>query len=552
MKLNYLVKTLSICAVLSTSAAYADSIGGTGTVNYTWMNAVINKTPVESGACPSIETDIYGNGFKVARQHGFFASLGINGSRWFPNLAQWASVGISPVKNGFGVYFTDINKLSELDAEKEKRLPNNFDEINKWKVSDSAYWESQGGVSFYLGTGIFPIDIGAMVVATGGWANFLQKTGPNKVYVEMSRKKIQSISLGLGAFLPNANIEKAFSHSNGFAFEFNLDNQDNIEAFERFMAGDTTKAMDLAKFKDSGVSKIADLSDSRVGVTKSFGIATPYIPIISFRKSSERAYNSSEEDSVWDEKTMKDTGIYIKQRNVNVLGQQVKESRSFVGGKITHEVPGLDGATNTTEKLYGNFKFSYQSNWGQERRLRKYINRVKTLTGLADETCARVPAFRDSLGYNQVALEVVWSDDYVREIIGLGKSKVSLLQKIKNLANQYQANNSNICADVDSEDYDENCSNGSSKEVANIFNNLENYSQKMNANINTDKKEFAKNLARFGEEVWKSPAVFKAFYEKGKVCGQEFKYEVSGQRISRHMINKKFVNTAACASVQLL
>lgn len=548
MKMNCFVRTMSVCAVLSSSAVMADTVGGSGFVNYQWMDAVINKTAVKSAACPEIETDIFGSGFKVAQQRSFYGSVGIRGARWFPKNEQWAGVGVGPIKNKFGIFFSDIKKLSELEGEKGKKIPDSFEEVDQWKVSDSAYWESQGGVAFYLGTGISPISIGAFAVATGGWANFLQKTGPNKVYVEMSKKKIRSISFGVGVLQPTIGVEKAFENSNGFAYEFTLDGQESIEAFERFMVGDTTKAQDLSRLRDSGVVKIADISDARIGQSRSFGVATPFIPILSFKSSVEHATDHVEEDSVWDEKLVKDAGLYIKQRNTFLLGQQVKEARSFVGGKVTTEVPGLEGMTRT-DKLFGNFKYSYQSNWGQERRLRKYIGKIKALTGLVDETCARVPAFKDSMGFNQVALEVNWSDDYVKELIGKGKSKTSLLPKIRSMAQSYQLSSqqSNVCDYLDNDKYDDNCSDSNSEKVNQIFKNLESYSANMNKSYGVDKKEFSKNMAKFGEEVWKSPFVFKAFFEKGKHCGQDFKFEVSGLRLTRHSIDQKFVGAGNCA-----
>lgn len=547
MKMQTYVKALSLSAFLAAGIAHADTTGSSGFVNYTWMNAVINKTPVEAAACPEINTDIYGSGFKVALQKSFYGSVSASGSRWFPKNEIWSSVGVGPVKNNFGIIFSDINSLNELSAEKDKHLPDSYEEVNNWKVSDSAYWESQGGVSFYLGAGIAPIDIGVFAVATGGWVNFLQKTGPNRVYVEMSKKKIRSISFGVGLGRPNISVEKAFENSNGFAYEFLLENQGAIEAFERFMAGDMTKAQDLSKTALSGVNKISDMSESRVGLSRSFGIATPFIPILSFKASTENSYDHTEEDSVWDENIMKDTGIYIKQRNISVVGQQVKEARSFMGGKLTNDAPSLSGPLHT-ESLYGNFKYSYQSNWGQEKRLRKYISKVKALTGLVDETCARVPSFQDSLGFNQVVLEVNWSDAYVKELAGLNKNNSNLLTKIKALALSFQADKANaaLCAVPENDNYDDTCTASSPEYINSIFNNLENYSAQMNKSFKTDRKEFAKNLAKFGQEVWKSPFVFKAFFEKGKVCGQQFKYEVSGQRITRHAIDQKFIGTEAC------
>jgi hypothetical protein len=295
------------------------------------------------------------------------------------------------------------------------------------------------------------------------------------------------------------------------------------------------------------------MRERRSGISSSFAISTPFIPLVSFKASREKAYDHFEEDSVWDEKVMRDSGVFIKQKNFYIVGQQIKEALSFIGGRVLSESPALGDAINRTEKFFGNFKYSYQSNWGQEHRLRSYIKKVQSLTGLTKETCATVPAFKDSLGFNQVSLELNLSDEYIREIISFDKSKVSLLNKIKTLAQNYQSSadedksNSILCENSDNGN--NNCLFDSSDKVENIFKNLETYASNMNNTLVKDQKEFSRNLSKFGEEIWKSPAVFKAFYEKGKVCGQEFKYEISGQRITRHLIDQRFVSSAACTSL---
>lgn len=552
MKLKHFVSSLTMGAVLFSGMAVADTAGSTGMLNYRWMNAVVNKTPVEASACPEINTDVYGKGFQVALRSSFYGSVAAIGSRWFPNSEIWSSVGVGPIKNDFAILSSNINHISELAAEKEKKLPDNLDEVNRWKVSDSAYWESNGGVSMYVGAGISPIDVGLFAVATGGWVNYFQKTGPNRVYVEMQKKKIRSLSFGVGIGRPNIAVDRDFESQKGYAFEFVLDNQKSIEAFERFMAGDMTVAQELSKNERSGVNKISNMSETYSSWARTFGISTPFIPVLAFKASTGTAYNTAEELSVWDESVIKDTAIYTKQKSLFMAGTQINEARSFVGGKITKDAPGINGR-NQSETLFGNFKYSYQSNWGQEKRLRKYINKVKGLTGLVDETCATVPAFQDSLGYNQVVLEMNWSNEFVQELAGLktAKSNTLLLGKIKAAALNYQADKavSALCTvtENDSNDLaDDACVQNSPEYVNAIFSNLEKFSNNMNKSFSSDKKEFNKNLAKFGQEVWKSPSVFKAFFERGKLCGQDFKFEVSGQRLTRHAINQKFNFSASC------
>lgn len=550
-KMKQISATCSLGALMLSSGAFAADPGGTGVLSYRWMNAVVNKTPVVAAACPEINTDIYGSGFLVTLRKSFFGTASAVGSKWFPSSEIWTSVGVGPVKNDFSLVSSTINKMSELDEVKEKRLPDSYDEVNRWKVADSAYWESDGGVALYIGTGTVPIGIGLFTVATGGWVNFFQKTGPNRVYVERSKRKIRSVSFGVGVGRPSIGVEKQFAEQKGYSYEFVLDNQQSIEAFERFMAGDMTKAQELEKVEKSGVNKIASLKDSSTGWARSFSLSTPFIPILSFKTSSGNSYDEAEENTVWDEHITTGTGAYVKQRNIFLAGKQLNESRSFVGGKVTKTSPTVEG-TSASEEFFGNFKYSYQSNWGQEKRLRKYVKKVKALTGITSETCATVPSFEDTLGFNQVSLELNLSDEYIQELVGLrpGSSGTNLLKKIKTAALNYQSDKglTDYCNAADDDQYDQRCDAVPAESVNTVFANLETYSKNMKKNY-ADKKEFAKNLTKFGQEIWKSPYVFKAFFERGKLCGQEFKFEISGQRLTRHALDQKFAYKSACTEI---
>ncbi|MFN8370929.1 MAG: hypothetical protein U0T83_09945 [Bacteriovoracaceae bacterium] len=440
------------------------------------------------------------------------------------------------------------------------RLPDTAEELAKWKVKDAAYWEDQGGVSFYLGAGYFPADLGIFAVATGGWANYLQKTGPNKIYVERSKKNIKSVTFSANVPLASLSESKIKESSVGFSYEFTLDNEANIEAYERFMAGDMTKAQELAEVPNSGVMKISDILDNRTISSRgvAFGLFLPFPftftrQLLSLKISSDTSYEHFEENSVWDEKLVKDLGSYEKKKSSRLMGKMLSTNRSFVGGETVTDVPGADTRV-VTNKLFGIFKYSYQSTWGQEDRLRKYVARVKSLTGLTEETCVNVPEIDNSLKFNQVVLQLGLSPEYLKEIIGKGKSdQGEFLNKIERLAQAYysQDKNGSVCAvpadrDNVEANYDDTCSATTSKSITKIFANLREYAANMNAAYGDDKSEFTKNLVKFGKEVWSSPFVFKAVYEKGKVCGEEFTYEVSGQRITRHYLTKKFVYSPAC------
>lgn len=551
---------MKFCLLLMTSLllnplANADSIttGNGGNINMDWMNKVINKTPANPGSCPSLEVDTYRDGFKVARQRSFWGSYGVSASKWFPKDELWASVGVSPLKNSFGILSSNVDTLEQVDQTAAKKLPYEASEVANWRISDSAYWESQGGVSFYVGAGIDPVQVGIFAVATGGWVNYLEKTGNTKVYVERAHKNIKSVAFSAGISFPNFSVEKIVEDSTGYSYEFNLDQPSTVEAFERFMAGDTTKAQELTKIKNSGVTKISDTLGRRQAFSKNFGVSTPIIPLISFKMKSEQSFDHSEETSVWDEKISKDYGMYVKQRSTRILGLHRQVVRSFMGGKSVKDLPNFEteNTRSVTENLFGTFKYSYQSDFGQEHRLRSYISQVSQLTGLDRETCVSVPSLQNTLGFNQVVLEVKWKDAYVREILGLGRTP-GVLNKVKALALSYEAKRSaqDNCSQYSNfygaDSYDNNCDSNSDVAVSAVFAKLNGYAKTLKTSYTTDKKLFAQTMAKFGQEIWKSPFAFKAFFEVGKACGQDFTFEVSGQRITQHLNAQKFEYSEAC------
>ncbi len=522
----------------------------TATVNYDWMNKVVNKTPAQRSSCPTIAVDLYGKGFTIARETLYYLGASASMSRWVNDISLWASVGVGPVKDGFGIYFTEASDWDGVITAKEKRLPMTAKEIAKWKVRDGAYWESFGGVSLYLGAGIAPFNVGAFAVAKGGWTNYLQKTGPRTVYVERAKTKIKSISFGAGVSYPSIAHERVAQAASGFSYEFVLDNKESIEAFERFMVGDTTKAQDLAKIDGSGVLKIADSSQQRNGYTNSIGFQTPFIPLISLRASTERSYDLFEEVSSWDEKIERNHGIYVKQRRSRLFDKHFRESRTFKGGITVKDHPDYStGGRKVTDSTYGTFTYHYESDWGQENRINKYIQRAAKLTGIQKETCARVPELNNTLHYNQVRLEMKWSEEYMKAIMGLRGSNAGLFADIQNMALDYeQEMASKSSCDEDDLQYGANgCDKSSPASIASNVGQLKSIAAKLKTYYQTsNNEEFARHSAKFAEVIWKSPALFQAFFEKGKSCGQDFTYEVSGMRLARHLVERKYSYSSAC------
>ena len=550
-----------ICAsMLALPAAHASEVGnnmsnGCGWyLNYDWLNQIVNKTPVKDGVCPTLDVDRYGDGFRTALQTSFYGTVSASISKWFPKSEVWASLSIGPMINNFGIISSNITSMDQLDAEKAKKLPLTANELSRWKVKDSAYWESQGGVAFYLGAGKDPVGVGAFVVATGGWANYLEKSGPNKVYVERAKKYVKSVNLGTGVSLVSVGAELAVEKAKGFNYEMDLTSAVNQQAFERFMAGDTTKAYELSQIEGSGIKKIADTSLSKFGRGFGASLSTPYIPIISLRASTGKDYNHEEELSIWDEHVVKDYGVYTRQSSSRLVGLHKKKATSFKGGVVQLDTGSGDKKTSST-KFYGNFKHAYQSDWGQEGRLGNQVDYARDISGTngMPETCVNVPNLKKSLGYNQVILQMNLSDEYMRAILGMSAGPEFLAgieanarvmdTQARDLADCSSAGGSVSAEGPMTTNTEHACRTSS---VSSAFSSIRKAIAKINSSVDRDKSGFAFGMANLGKAIWSNPSVFRAFLEKGKSCGMDFNFEVSGQRLSRFYKQSKYDYSPSC------
>lgn len=547
---NYVSKIFFASMIGFTGAAQASNTYGNGwALNYDWLDQVVNKTPAPENTCPVLKVDHYKSGFKVALESSFYGSISKSISHWFPNEEIWAAISIGPMKNSFGVIFADISSLSELSQQKSKKLPLTAKELAKWKPTDSAYWESQGGVAFYAGAGYDIVHVGSFSVASGGWANYLEKTGPSTVYVERAKKNIKSVSVSAGISLVSLAAERVVESAKGFNYEFNLESAENAEAFERFMAGDTTLAYELSKIEGSGIRKIGDTLQSKLGKSIGLSLSTPFLPVISLKSTSQKDYSHEEELSIWDERVVKDYGFYSQQNNSRLLGKHQKQATSFKGGITTIE-SGPESDRQKNDKFYGQFKFAYQSDWGQEGKLRWIVEQAKDMTGLVSEpeTCVQVPNLQNTLNYNQLIVQMNLSDAFMRQIFGFNFARTAFLDRIEanalRIEDQLRSQNGcEIHSDGQNSRTDAVCKAPS---VRSVFKNIRGYAVEVRESVSKDKNAFAFAMANFGKAVWSNPAVFKAFFDKGADCGMDFSFEVSGQRLTRFYKTKKTVYSDTC------
>lgn len=539
-----LVLLATAFAVSTANAGY--SVSG----DYDWFNQIVNNTPATGR---TVDVDVNTAGYKVALQTSYYGSISGNLSQWYPKNEIWTSIAVGPMVNGFAIIFTKVNSLDNLSEAKDKNLPVSAQELTKWSTGDSSYWESQGGITFYAGFGTGIVGLGTFAVASGGWANYLEKTGPNSVYVERAKMNIESVSLGGNIGQVKVDKEKVVTSAKGMNFEFNFEVPGVTEAFERFMAGDVALAMKLSKDLNSGVRKVADTNSRLASRAFSIGLATPFIPLFAVKSTKTNEVGHEEEITSTDEIVVKDYGVYKKTKKLRLLvAKHRKEITQYKGG-VTTVTTGVAQSPKTSEKVYGQFKYSYQSDFGSESKLNEKIDTAKKLTGLIneDETQVSVPEVDDSLKYNQVLLEMNLSDEYIRELIGQGKASAGFLDRLQQRAanNEARLKNSVNCnqsfpGDDGVQQVDPLCQLPS---VKSVFKKLRASTEEIRAGLaQADKKGFSQAMADFGKAVWSHPGVFSAIYEAGKSCGVELKFEVSGQRITRFAKTAKHDYKESC------
>ena len=553
-----ITKTLVLLATaMSVATSYAginDAKQGHGeSANYDWFNQIVNNTPADGNI---VEADAYRfhAGYKVALQTSFYGSLSASLSKWYPTSEIWTSIAVGPMVNSFGIIFTKVDNLDQMDAAKNKNLPLSVQELTNWNSGDSAYWESQGGITMYAGFGTGIVGLGTFAVASGGWANYLEKTGPSTVYVERAKTKIDSITFGASVGPVNMGMDQVVESAKGLNFEYNFDIPGASDAFERFMAGDVANSMELSKNLNSGVRKVADTNSRMSGRAFSIGLATPIIPLFSFKASKGSDLNHEEEITSTDEIIVKDYGVYKKSKVLRLLvANHRKETTMFKGG-VTTVTAGNGDQRNSTEKIYGNFKYTYQSDFGDESKLNDKIKYAKFISGLTAEreTDVSVPAISNSLKFNQVILEMNLSDEYLREIIGTGKSAAGFLDRMQERAKANDArarstincNQMNNSGEGGTVQVDPMCQLPS---VESVFKKLKDDANQIRSGLSAaDKKGFSQAMADFGKAVWSHPGVFSAFYETGRSCGVELKFEVSGERITRFAQSAKHAYKETC------
>lgn len=446
--------------------------------DFNYLEEIIGQTP---NSDPNrLELDLEANDFKVQTSRKIFFSSGVIGT--FSQVLtetqnDWGTIGVYPTLNTFAVF----NQSKNSKNLSSPHLPTTSRDIQEWSNGDTVYYQVLGGISFNLSIGYSIFSIGEKLLLEGGFSYYIEKKSDSEVYIEIKTLKAKTLSTLAGAIVPTFEFKSAKELGLGDAYLIKMDTEQGRKAYELMIRG----RIDQAREEDPSIIDISDVETIKKTKARTFKIATPFIPLISYQNEMRLDSYLDQRSDIWN-KTQ--TSHYIqssKDRVARFFNRQTYSTTKFQLVDTTITTP--EGTiSNQSTQLHWDFK----SNKTTSRKLIHEKEKLINLTGLKDELDFSV-GHNEKLKYSQINFSLNFSERLTHFLL---KSKKSIL-------NALEKNNL-------------------------IHNRL--YSS-LKKNVTLDPKITATTYQHF----WDSPELVGFAYELIKTCGGNLSYEVSGQRIKK-------------------
>jgi hypothetical protein len=158
-------------------------------------------------------------------------------------------------------------------------IPTSLKSLKKYSVGDNFSYYIKGGIGVmagigaginfapFLGTGV---SAGVSYILSGTWYCKVQKTGPTTVSVRYTKRELKKLSLYLGGKaikqIFGASLKKIKGIDKNLFFEFNLSNSLGMEAYKKFLRGNTAFSTRLAhKLKAAKAFALSGLTTRKWG-----------------------------------------------------------------------------------------------------------------------------------------------------------------------------------------------------------------------------------------------------------------------------------------------
>lgn len=505
------------------------------------VSSLTRNNDVDENGCYTLntETDI-ADGHRVRVEKSYSGNYMYTHSLWFPNPGIWSAVGLGPTLNRYVLFFGTAFGENGVREFKGRTLPFDSNNLSKWNVGDAVFWNSEGGAILGLGSGMSPLNLGTNLTVKGSWAQYVEKTGENKVFVSLIKRKIRTVSISAGVLYAGASLEKIKEKLKSRSYEVEFIDQAHFDAYTAFLRGDESKLKSLIAEGSTSIEPIEVISTLKYATERAIGIATPIVPIISWRNSRRSSSSYTHGEASWG--TVRDEYLaeYVWQRNTRILHlDYLRESKFLAGKQVAIENDYENGGKKTTEKYIFELNYKYESDHGKDNRLRSQLYRFKGKTGMYN-VCVNIPNIVNRVGYNTINQKAVFSEAFTKTLLNKLKDKSLgevLISKADKIVTTLLAEDERYaCGRKDYNSCYESFKSWYLKSVSYLVNGYKNY---VNSDFNSI--QGSNYLSYLGKTVVNNPILYRALIEEGKLCGMELTFEISGRNIS--MIEKKDVFT---------
>jgi hypothetical protein len=449
----------------------------------------------ESSDNMTLELDNYSKGIRVntRRKIGMSAGLASEYSEDFNDVDLSQVIGIAPsVKTNadFVNYVEDIKSAEKLI----QFIPYNENELDKYKILDSAQFEFLGGVVFNLGlqSGIY--NAGLKGTLHAGWSCSILKIDEQNIFIELKKLKEIGNSLYVNATIPNAEIGRYKQNISGASFIINYKSPEGIQAYNQFLLGRIDKITE----SENNVMQVKDFNSIKKSQYKSMGLAIPYVPFLQYTTTHE-IQSITTDEKIFDESiNTKKYALSLKKREINIFGRKKIIETSFL-------------VSEDSNKFEMQYYFKEHDNHSTSKNLLHIKKILANMTGLSDFLEFKIKD-NEKLKFAEIKLSLTLGSKIIDSIKNKSEKIISYLRDIK------------------STDENEN----------KIIEDYIDQSQRIRDQVET------KELAKIGQKVWSSKELFKAQYKLVRDCGGEVAFEVSGKRISRLLRKEVFSLSKNC------
>jgi hypothetical protein len=297
--------------------------------------------------------------------------------------------------------------------------------------------------------------------------------------------------------------------------------------YEDVLKGNITLLQDMIQMVDPRVEEVTSSSSKMTGSAINLGLSTPFIQLASWNYNKGKFYEVSDVKVHASGAEIKsEYGIYSSGTSSNLGKKERNAIKAFYAGVSETK---LDGKKYYDTK--GTFVWSYETNNGTAKKLKRAVRRLVNKTYLYEELPVIVPQTKGKLNYTKVDMQINFSKSYTEHLMTLDVNnfKYDLMAQVK-----YDCKK------------DRECLRRNTQDVKSSLSRMFKRVKEMKKFYGNNNKKFVKAYADFGKMAFKNKYVFKRVYDEAKSCGLTLNYTITGEKIHRLEKQFMFAKTASC------